>query len=217
MLLDTQHKPISPALLFRKWYNRIIMINLFPISEKKKIRKDYLLRLSVVVLFFVSGLIVISIVLLFPKFILSSFEYSIAQEQLIKEKENLKGVNGTIDPIKIATDTNNKLNILKKEGYKTPMSSEVISVVVDSKPVNIKIGSIFYDRSAISGKVTISGISKDRETLLSFLRSVETNGMFSDVDLPISSFVEGRDIEFSIIANIIIDGNENTKAINNDE
>ena len=62
----------------------------------------------------------------------------------------------------------------------------------------MKINSIFYDREQKEGRISLSGISENRETLLSFLQSLEGENMFDSVELPISSFVEGEDIEFTI-------------------
>lgn len=178
------------------------MINLLPKNEKIGVKNEYRLRVFAVTLFFISGVIFINLVLLAPSFILSSVEYSSASKQLSIEKVKLSNIEGSIDPIKIAKGVNQNLEVLKKEGHSTPLAYDIFTVIIGYKPSNIKINSIIYDREPLVGKITVSGISKDRETLLSFVRALEGEEKFTFVDLPVSSFVDGKDIDFSVSLSI---------------
>jgi len=192
------------------------MANLLPITEKKKIYKEYKMRLLVVAALLFAALIAISLVLLSPSFILSSFKYSGSSTQLETEKKKISDSVEGIDPIKVAKEVNAQLVILGEEGFLIPLSYDVFNIIVGYKPDSIKIDSMFYDRETQDGRITISGVSKDRETLLSFLKSLEGEEIFNRVELPISSFVEGEDIEFSIRITIEVEGEEvNTE--NNEE
>ncbi len=174
------------------------MLNLLPLSEKKKIQKEYKVRLCIVVSFLFAALVAIAVVLLAPSFILSSFKYSSATKQLAMEKKKISDSIEGIDPIKVAKDVNAELKVLEKKGSLMPFSYDVFTVIVGYKPDGIKIKSMFYDRRQKDGNISIAGVSKDRKTLLSFLKSLEGEEIFTKVELPISSFVEGEDIEFSI-------------------
>ena len=51
--------------------------------------------------------------------------------------------------------------------------------------------------SATSSTVAVSGISYNREALVSFVKSLEASKVFKNVDLPISNFTKDRDIKFT--------------------
>ena len=56
-----------------------------------------------------------------------------------------------------------------------------------------------YENDATKGKkVTVLGIAPSRELLLLFRRALEDDVAFKKVDLPISNFVKGSNIEFSL-------------------
>jgi len=192
------------------------MANLLPLIEKKLIRKEYRVRLAVVAALLIASLVSISVILLAPTFILSSYKYSSATNQLNTEKKKISDSAEGIDPIKTAKEVNAQLVVLGGEGSLLPLSYDVFTTIVGYKPGSIKIESMFYDRGQISGRISVGGVSKDRETLLSFLQSLEGEEMFDIVELPISSFVEGEDIEFSI--QLTIDkGSDNTEKNNTEE
>lgn len=191
------------------------MANLLPIEEKNKIKKEYRMRLAVVAMFLLSGLIVVSIVLLAPSYILSSVKYKSATTRLEAEKKKISDSADGLDPIKIAKKVNANLKILGQESSMMPLSYDVFTTVVGHKPESVKIKSIFYDREKDAGRVSVVGVSKDRKTLLLFLQSLESEKMFNSVELPISSFVEGEDIEFTIRITIEVENEDmaNTNGI----
>lgn len=191
------------------------MANLLPILDKKIIRKEYRIRVAVVASLLISVLVFIAGVLLVPSYILSSFKFNSSSSQLEVEKKKISDATEGVDPIRIAKEVNEKLVVLEREGSLLPLSYDVATVVVGHKPSRVKINSIYYDRDMEEGRVNIKGLSKDRETLLVFLQSLEAEEIFTSVELPISSFVEGQDIEFTI--RVGIDHQEiNNEEINNE-
>jgi len=174
------------------------MANLLPLIEKKKIKREYRVRIGIVSLLFLSVLIIIAFVSLIPLYISSSYKLNDVLKQMESKKQETLYVDEKNNPIKITQDINNKLAVLEKKDSILPPSSDLITIVVGHKPNNVKINAIFYDRGLTDGKVVLNGIARNRETLLSFLKSLEEDKIFTKVDLPISSFVEERDIEFSI-------------------
>jgi hypothetical protein len=65
---------------------------------------------------------------------------------------------------------------------------------------DIKITQILYDNTVAKGdkKVNIQGTAPSRERLLIFRQALEGNPAFKKVDLPISNFVKGSNIQFSL-------------------
>lgn len=186
------------------------MANLLPSVEKKRIRREYKIRIGVVSTFLFAGAIAIAVVLLAPSYILSSFKQRNAASQLELEKKKISDATDGIDPIKVAKEVNARLAVLGGNAFRIPAPYKVFTTIVGHKPETLEIKAIFFDRENEEGKITVNGVAKDRETLLVFLQSLEREPMFARVELPISSFVEGEDIKFSIL--IAIDGKRKDKA-----
>ncbi len=190
------------------------MVNLLTVFEKKQILKEYRMRLATVSLFALSFLVAIAVVLLLPAYLLSSVKYNEVFEQLELEKKKISSISTQEDPVEITKDVNNKLNILKGVDSSLPDPYEITTIIIKHKPKGVFISAILYDKNKDEGKISVNGVSKDRETMLSFLRSMETENEFSSVELPISSFVKGEDIDFSIriiIEEIVNEKKENEK------
>lgn len=174
------------------------MVNLLTISEKKHIAKDYKTRRAVVALFMLSFLIIIAIVFLVPSYFVSVLKYNNNSKQLELEKSRVSSFVQKESTLKIIKSTNSKLDIF--ESFKPSLIKpyDVIILVIKHKPEGVHLNTILLDKNKEEEKITISGVAEDRETLLSFLRLMESEKEFSKVGLPISSFVKGENIVFSM-------------------
>jgi len=107
-----------------------------------------------------------------------------------------------IDQNSLATieGLNKKLSLIEKaEKNKYFVSQKIINEIILKKTSDIKIEQIFYENSISGGKkISIRGVSPSRERLLLFRRALEDDATFKKVDLPISNFVKGSNIEFSL-------------------
>jgi len=95
-------------------------------------------------------------------------------------------------------DLNNKLDLVEKnKSNKYIVSQKIINEIILEKMPDIKVTTISYQSDGPKGKtVKISGLAKSRERLLLFRKALEDNTAFKTVDLPISNFVKGSDIQF---------------------
>lgn len=177
----------------------LIMINLIPNQEKKRKVKDFYFRLGVVFLVTMAVCILINLVAILPAYFLSSVKKNLVEEKLATQKS---------DPIPITdqntlatiTDLKSKLDLIEKaEQGKYLVSTSVINEVLLKKMPDIKITEISYNYNSTNGKkVSISGIAPSRERLLLFRNALQEDVAFKKVDLPISNFIKGSDIEFSL-------------------
>ena len=92
----------------------------------------------------------------------------------------------------------NKINLVEKaETSKFSVSQKVVSEIILKKMPDIKINSISYENDPVKNKlIKINGVAPSRERLLIFRKTLEEDPAFSTVNLPISNFVKGSDIEF---------------------
>jgi Tfp pilus assembly protein PilN len=99
-----------------------------------------------------------------------------------------------------AAAINQKLDLIEQtQQKKFLVSQKVISELVLQKMSDIKISQIFYEDTPVNGKkISIRGTAPSRERLLLFRLALEDSLSFQKVDLPISNFVKGSNIEFSL-------------------
>lgn len=177
------------------------MFNLLPENLKKKITREYKLRLTIIILAFVISTQVFLLVFLFPSWLLSFYR---GKDFLVRSDEinrflSAEDVSSTISYIKVL---NSKLKIID-ENQNYPELIPVLNSVLKERTSNIRINGISYTvNSANSGVLTLSGIGGSRESLVSFSKKIKEIEFFKKVDLPLSNLAKDKDIEFSININI---------------
>lgn len=177
------------------------MINLLPVEEKQKIRNLYRLRAAIVSLCMFSILLIAMSLGLTPSYLSArirhqalSLEVSGSQDDGAKKAELLAK----------AEAANQTVSILLA-GRRTRPPSEHIRAILSKKVAGIRIGDIGYTSSTRAESpedvrilLTLSGVASTRETLLLFAKTLESDKMFSSVDLPISNFVKNQNLPFTI-------------------
>ena len=80
--------------------------------------------------------------------------------------------------------------------------SWMIRAVLDAKIPGVSLARLDYTVLADSGRqLALSGTASDRQTLLSFKAALVKTRIFSSVELPVSDFVDERDINFTMTLN----------------
>jgi hypothetical protein len=177
------------------------MINLIPKDEKKKMARGFYYKLVVLFLAMASASILILLVAILPSYFLSNAKFNIVNAKLEKQKSEPVPLpdQATLAVIK---DLKNKLNLIElAEQNKFTVSQKVITAIIRNKMPAIKITDIFYENSSnvsvpLGRKISIRGVAPSREVLLLFRLALENDTEFKQVDLPISNFVKGSNIEF---------------------
>lgn len=174
------------------------MINLLPQEEKKKLKKEYFIRLLSTYFFLIGVLAFTASALLLPTRLLSQSKEQFLKEGLQKFEEENPGVS--IDELQqVIKDINAKLKILDNAGSSNEVSQNVIGKFLDIQKDNIKVYKIFYTHvKDSSSTIQIFGNAKNRTALNNFRASLEESGLYKDVELPISNFVKPTDIDFNI-------------------
>lgn len=176
------------------------MINLLPTEEKKKIRRDYALRLLTMVLIAVSAVAIIGIVSLFPSFFIADFAKRAAVERVdLITKENGGGDKENITVV--LRDAQQKLEILSPESEKVSVRT-VFDTAIDHKSNAVTLTGLVYqqetDESGETLKLIINGVADRREDLLAFSQKLEQDEMFDEVELPVSNLAQDRNISFTL-------------------
>ncbi len=175
------------------------MINLIPNEERKKIIRDFYFRLLVVFFFCLGFSVFMACMAILPSFFMSSIKLNSAYAKLdVQSKEPVPEVSQQTQGV--IKDVNGKLDVLERfQKNKFVVSERVVNQIISRKMSDIKILELIFEDNAGKGKkVTINGIAPSRERLLLFRRALESDTAFVKVDLPISNFIKGSNLEFSL-------------------
>lgn len=185
------------------------MINLLPLKQKKSLHRLLILREAS---FFLWGLFfieIICIIFLVPVYFLLQAKTTSSELEVlnIKNSESFivdKNMNTTID------DINAKLAIFPKDFSEVYPTSDIINPLTKHRVVGVSITGISFEKHTVSNDtkktveikkpdLEVRGVAKNRLALLAFQKSLESDPLYSVVTVPISDFVKGKDITFSIL------------------
>src|SRR3989344_5493752 len=145
------------------------MINLIPKEEKKKMVRNFYYKLVILFLLTLGASFLILFMAILPSYFLSSVKDNIVNEKLqIQKSESIPLPDQ--QTLAMIKDLNNKLDLIEN---------------VKNDPLQGK-------------KISIQGTAPSREILLLFRQALEDGTTFKQVDLPISNFVKGSNIQFSL-------------------
>ncbi len=157
------------------------------------------------VLFFVlcSVSALILLVAIMPSYFLSGAKKRIVNTKLLLQKSEQVPLPDQAT-LAIIKDLDDKLNVIERsKNDKFIISEKVINAILSKKTSSIKITEISYDNGqanlkagSTAKKISIKGIAPSREHLFLFREALEEDTSFKQVDLPISNFIKGSDIQF---------------------
>ncbi len=173
------------------------MFNLLPDNLKRKVKSEYRLRLSSVVLVFTLFVQVSFLFFIFPAWLGSSYK----EKEAITQKDLLDKSLLILDTKTVSsaiTTLNMKLNVINsvlQYPKVLPLVNSLLAKITGQIYIN---GLTFESTSAKTGTVAIRGISSNREALVVFVKKIQDSGLFKSVDLPISNFTKDKNIDFSV-------------------
>lgn len=175
------------------------MINLIPIEDRKKMAKDFYFRFFAVFFVMLGFSVFIASVAVLPSYFFSLVKKSSTNAKLEMQKKELMPLLDQ-ETLAVIENLKDKLSLIENaELNKFEVSQKVINEIISKKMPDINVNRIFYENDPIKKKfVSINGIAPSREVLLLFRQALEENTAFSKVDLPISNFIKGSNIEFHL-------------------
>ncbi len=177
------------------------MINLISIEEKKKIARDFYFRLITMFFVVLSISILIASVALLSSYFIVSVKENDAEARLNLQKHEPVPLIAE-ETLSLIGGLNSKIALIENTGMnknKFIVTERVINGINFKKMPDIKITRILYENNPLSGKkISINGTAPSRERLLLFRRALEDDTFFKKVDLPISNFIKGSNIKFSL-------------------
>lgn len=173
------------------------MFNVLPEKIKIEIVKQYNLRRIIVVLYAIIFIQVIIIVTFLPSWFISLYIQKDATSEVAKTEQDI--LKSEVDKLTSEINSfNSKLRVIKETqtGYSP---TEIVTKISEQKNSSVSLKEITYSKQNKDEiKVSLSGVAKERESLLSFVKKLETSKLFEKVDSPISNFTKDKDIQFSL-------------------
>jgi hypothetical protein len=182
------------------------MTNLLPPKKKREIAKVYRLRVVTVVVYVAASIVLVAMALLAPTLFLVETERADLESHL-SDMGMGESEGGTVDGDSILDVSNEKLSILSAGVGSYQTVSYVHEVVLGYKTAEITLKRFSLDTQSASedtrGKLTLSGEAITRQSLESFVDSLEQDPLFGNISDPISNYVEDTDLPFSIVVTIV--------------
>jgi len=173
------------------------MLSFLPQNNRKVIIKEYLSRVFVVFLQFLSVSVVVLIFLFVPSAIFSKYKNKTVNNQL--ESIKAESMNKNQDPTELIKKINAMVSILFDDKSSTIPMTDMIEKIISLKNKNIQISNISISKNEKgSENITLSGVAKTRDDLTDFNNSLKSDGFFASVDLPISALIKNTNAQFSI-------------------
>jgi len=175
------------------------MINLIPKEEKKKIVLNFYFRLAILTIFILDFCILVAFFTILPSYFISTVKYSSVSARLESQKQEPLPLLEE-QSLAFVKDMDTKITLVEKfEKNKFLVSMNVINAILIKKRPDIKITQILYEKNKLTGgEINVTGVASSREVLLLFRRALEDSPSFKNVILPVSSFVKGSNIDFSL-------------------
>ncbi len=173
------------------------MFNLLPENLRVNIKKEYFVRKVVLSLVFVIFLQTVFLIFIFPSWLISSYK----EKEVVSRGEEM---NKYLSSLNVASTTSNIRMINQKlavidGALSYPEMVPIIKNILSKRTSAIKIVDVVYiSDGEKSASVSIKGKSETRESLLSFVKSLQDTNLFKSVDLPISNLTKDKNLSFSI-------------------
>lgn len=172
------------------------MINLLPQNKKDELRLMIKKRAISVFLVSLGVLFFIISVLMTPSVLLLDAKEKSLNEILSRSEEERR---------KILTETegeirkyNQRSSVYLKNKILKSVSDVYIAESIKSKPANITLHNFYFSRVDSDISLDISGFAENREALLVYVENLKIISGVKEVTVPISSFVRGENLEFTI-------------------
>lgn len=173
------------------------MINLIPNQEKKKMIANFRFRLLVILLTALTVTAVVGSVALLPAYFFTSVKKEIAENKLAEQR---KTPTPELDQNTLSSieELNSELKLLGEDKQNRLIVTEkILNEIILKKAPEIKINQIAYESDSLGEKtVSVRGSAPSRESLLAFRFTLENNPNFKNINLPISNFIKGSNIQF---------------------
>ncbi len=172
--------------------------NLLPIERQKALGREYIIRVFVVAIIFVTTLIAVAAVLLLPTYTLLTDNARMKKQHLANIESTFASTNEAVISARLAALSDN-VSLLTSLAQLPSASGIIRSVLGVPRPGIVLLSFAYSPKSEGSvGTVQVSGTAKTRDALRSYQLALSGASFVKSADLPVSAYAKDSDIGFSI-------------------
>lgn len=172
------------------------MFKLLTEEAKGKVMGEYRARRAVVMLLALIFVLILSLVGLFPSYVLSNARQREVSERVQILGENLNNTEGMVSEAWLK-DVNLKLRLLSPR-LDQDRPSQLISAVLSERGSGVNITTLAWTKANGAVTLSLSGMAQDRQALLSLESRLSASEKFSGVTLPVSNLAKDKNLIFQI-------------------
>jgi hypothetical protein len=164
--------------------------NLLPLERKKEIKREYFIRLATVATILFSVVFLAGSIFLLPSYM------EVKSALHAKKGEFEKRHKETEENVDLQNQIENTLysiTVLEDDLEKVRLT-EYINTIFEKKPEGITVIGFSYNKAQKS--ISLQSISRTRDLVAPFARTLEASEYFSTVPVPISDLVGKTDLDF---------------------
>ncbi len=180
------------------------MSNILPQKQISKLKRLYRKRYMVVVFTSATMLLVAGIA-----FVLPSLYYAKKDQQVLaaKKAELDKLQTGTYrESLQVSiNDINSKLATFNNSEPQSPVVKSFLNVVLASKTPAIHVLAFHLSvdpKDTAKAQIEVRGTADNRESLLFFADTLRGHSGFSNVDVPIDTYIKNSNVPFALTADV---------------
>ncbi|OHA26429.1 MAG: hypothetical protein A3D52_02140 [Candidatus Taylorbacteria bacterium RIFCSPHIGHO2_02_FULL_44_36] len=174
-------------------------MNLLPPKEKIENQRNYFYRFLAGLTGAVLASLLLGCGLLLPSYILIKAKQAELKANLVSLK-NLRQADGGEKVYKILEAADQRVDFLLFQP--APSLTAAVKEILVRRPAGVKITGLTYhpqaDAAGRSVAMALTGVAASREAIVAFVKELQTEPSFSSINVPVSSFAKGRNIEFSL-------------------
>src|SRR3989344_3738236 len=170
------------------------VLNLLPHSEQKELHYEVLVnQIKDLMIWLVLSMLVIFMLSILSEQILrvkiSNLDREITQNQLDSSTEENKALQNEIKQINLSVKN---LQALDKQHY---YWSNALIELTNILPLDVRLNFISFDRT--SKKIDISGVARDRDSIIQLWSDLHKSRYFNNINFPLSNLEKPNDGDFS--------------------
>lgn len=178
------------------------MLHLLTDSHKKKVLKEYRMRLVVVICILVVFISSVGAALILPSYLTAYGKVNIIKKDNQYKEDSIKALSAQNFTDKIKKVDSNLSALKISINIISPR--EAYDKIMNSLPPGVILGRYTYSLiDNNSASISIDGTAPDRDSLLELQNNLKLNSEFSGIDIPITSFTKKKDLSFSLKFNLI--------------
>ena len=162
-------------------------------------QREYFYRLSAVLVGALAVSLLVGGGLLLPSYFLNKVRLIELKTNLTSLKNPRNGNNSEAVSKILETATQRVDFLLAQPSLSLTAAAEKIT---NQKPAVVQITGLSYhpQESTVgwSAAIALTGVAHSREALVAFVKALQTELVFTDINVPVSNFAKNGDIEFSL-------------------